>query len=904
VDAGHTIPSDQLIDRIWGAEPPNRVRNVLAGYVARLRATVPAEVGRLRWHCGGYLLEIAPERVDLWRFRQLTERAATTAGDGRAELFDRALSLWHGPAFGGTHGMWLRNLADALDTEVLAAEIARTEHNLELGRHQELVARLPGLAARHPLNEKLASQLMLALYRCDRAAEALAGYAQVAARLRDELGVDPGPALRDLHQRILHSDPGLRLPSAPSPAPVGTPRRRSAEATIPRQLPAGPAHFTGRSSHLRQLDRGSRIITIVGPPGVGKSALTLHWAHSVTNRFPDGQLFLDLRGFDRQLPPVSPEQALARLLRGLGVPAERIPAEADEQASRYRTLLATRRVLVVLDNAASSAQVRQLLPGGGDSQVVVTSRHRLDGLATGAAGSGMTLRSLSRAESCALLIRVLGRRRVMAEPDAARAVGDLCGGLPLALRIAANHLANRPELRIAEFSLQLTDQHQRLDALATEDGLVSVRAVFSLSYDSLDERGARALRLCGLASGPTLGLPAAAAMFDTRPDEAALVLDRLRGGHLLEPVGSGRYQLHDLMRVYAAERAELAEPVASRNAAVRRLRLWYLSATTRAHQLLSPGRYQGWLIQNSVEATPPRDDGLDLPDPPSELVDYPTALRWCDAQAPELLAAVRQADLDGDHEITWRLSLALGEFFELRRPYDDWLTTFDIGLTAARRCGNLLAEAALLAGIGMVHYYPRRFGPAMEHFRQALRIWRTAGDQWGEGLAVNCIANVAMETRRLSAAVRCYRHALRLLDLPETARDAGVVLNNLAEACCLLGSFDEALEHANRSLQIAARAGSRRIEVFSHCHAGSALAGLGRLDEAREHLGRALDLARRMDSRHATAWTLHYLGELAARTGEPGEARRYWQEAVELFLDLADPQADDLRRSIAELGPA
>lgn len=896
LDAGSTVPIDALIDRVWGTEPPNRARNVVASYVARLRASVPADTGKLTWHRGGYRLQTASEHIDLWRFRWLAERSAASTGDPRGEMLDRALALWRGTAFGGTHSLWLANAADVLDSERLAAQLARAELSLAQGRHEELAGSLPALAACHPLNERIVAQLMIALYRCGRVAEALTSYAQLCLRLREDLGVDPGPALRELHRQVLHADPALgQVPVADlaslSTRTTCTVAGRDGERclTVPRQLPAGPAHFTGRATGLRALQRGERIITIVGPPGIGKSALALHWAHSVAASFPDGQMFVNLRGFDPHHPPLRPDQALLRLLRGLGEPTETISDDIDEQAARYRSLLATRRVLVVLDNAADSTQVRDLLPGRGESQVVITSRLRLHGLATGAAGTDITLSGLGPAESSALLARVVGRRRVAAEPAAAADVSELCGGLPLALRIAANYLAARPELALAEYAATLADRHQRLDALAAPDG-VSVRAVFALSVDSLDEASARALRLCALTPGPTFSEAAVAALLDTDLPATAAVLDRLRGQHLLEPAGPGRYQLHDLMRAYAAERAEATEPTMSLAAATRRLRLWYLAGAVNAHRLLAPGRYQDRLLIT----------GIDLPKPPDGLVDHASALHWCDAHASELLATVRQSELAGDDELTWRLSLALGEFFELRRPGNDCATTFETGLAAARRCANAGAQGCLLAGLGLVHYYPRRFAQAMELFASAWAVWQ--GDDWGSGLALNCIGNVFMETRQLPEALRHYHRALRLLDRPATVRDAGAVLNNLAEAHCLLGRFEEAFEYARRSLDIAAAVGSRRIEVFSCCHAGQALDALGRPVQARAHLVRALHLARGLESRHLTAWALNYLGEHAARSGRPGKARRHWREAIALFTELTDPQADDLRKRIATLG--
>ena len=886
IEANRVVPTEQLIDHVWADEPPRRVRNVLSGYAARLRAAVATHLAghgaQLIWRSGGYSLEIDPELIDLWRFRRLVDHARAAGEGERFALLGEALTLWRGQALGGTDGAWARCMRATLEEEQVAAEIAYAQVGLRRGNHEQLLERLCALSSRHPLNEPIAGQLMLALHRSGRDGDALRAYARIRARLRDDLGTDPGPALAEIHRGLLAADRSVVLPSSP---PV-----------VPRQLPPCTPDFVGRDDVLRQLDdclsvrsaTAAPLALIVGPPGIGKSALATWWAHRAAAHFPDGQLFVDLHGFNAQHPPVSAHEALARLLGALGVEAGALPPGLDERSGLYRSLLTGKRVLVLLDDAHDAEQVRPLLPGAATCTLVVTSRNRLGSLVTRNGARLLRLDPLTPADSTALIRRVIGRRRCDAETAAVAELGQLCGHLPLALRIAADDLAFRPETAVAQLSARLTDERTRLDMLSADDETGNVRAAFSHSYEQLDPGARRAFRLLGLTRGASVTLPAAAALINSGLDDTRRLLDTLCRRHLVEPAELGRYRLHDLLRVYALERAEAAESTAERHEAVRRLVHWYLGTAVAADLMIAPQRYRKPL---SAAATLPS----------MSFDSSREALRWCDEENVNLLAAIRQAYAEGLPDLCWQLAFALREHFVLRKQWPGWLAGYDLGLAAARRVGNRAAQAAMLHGLGTAHYYPRRLTQASGYYRQSYAIWRELGDRWGQGIALNGLGNVLMEMRRLPLAVAFYRRALVRLDISEALSDQGVVLNNLAEAHCLLGRHHDALSYARRSIEIDRRTGNRRVEVFALCHAADALGTLQRPVEARSLLDAALALAAEIGDRHGTAWVLQYLGEWFLRTGRPDRARDEWQRAIALFDAIGDPQADDLRARAAEL---
>jgi DNA-binding SARP family transcriptional activator len=893
IEANQTVPTEQFIDRVWGENPPARVRNVLSGYITRIRAAITAadDAGdvTVSRRSGGYVLVVPPDRVDLHRFRALVTRAEDADRASRATLLGEALSLWRGPAFAGTAGSWLDGMRTAVARERLSAVIARAQASLQLGQHAQIVDELTALAAEQPLDERVAGKLMLALHGSGRQAQALSVYAAMRDRLAEELGVDPGDELRRLHRQLLGSQ------EAPT---VGEMVPRS--GVVPRQLPPAAAHFTGRTSDLRQLAEQTAavaaghpstvVISVIhGSAGVGKTTLAVYWAHQAAAQFPDGQIYLNLRGFDQSQPPLQPTEALAALLRALDIAPQHVPATLDEQASLYRSVVAGKRLLIVLDNAATTGQVRPLLPGAHRCMVLVTSRNQLSGLAAGDGARQLALDVLGLPDALTLLSRIVGEQRVAAESAAAEALAELSARLPLALRIVANHLLTRPDAKLTELRDELADEQHRLDALATDEDATTVRAVFSLSYHALKPPAARTFRLLGLHEGQQISDSAAAALAGVPVAQIPPLLATLCEGHLLERVGPRRYQFHDLLRLYAAERARVEESPDDQRRITRRMLGWYLATAAAADRILAPGRFREQ-----------RDD-LDPEWSAVTFTDHGAALAWCEAESRNVLACVRQAAATGEHIIAWQLARAQRGYFELRMPWPEWLSTHEIGLESARHLGDRAAQATLLNNLGSAHYYPRRFAEASRCYREAQAIWQELGDLRGQANTTNNLGNLLSETRQLPAAIEHYQQALVLYRASGDSPEAAVTMTNLAETLCLMGAFEPALDFAEQALARHRVSGNRRAEALTLSQFGNALLGLGRPVEAEEQYLLALDVSRAIGDRQAHAWACHYLAEALHAAGRPAEAHPYWQRAIVLFDALGDPQAGDIRVRLAGL---
>nr|BFE76118.1 hypothetical protein GCM10020092_094190 [Actinoplanes digitatis] len=567
VDAGRTVPVEVLIDRVWDEHPPRTVRNALHTHVLRLRRSLETlgDAARLEFRDGGYALSIDPERVDLLRFRRLAGRARGPAqSPGQtADLLREALGLWHGQPLAGLRGEWAAQVRDECEQQRLSATLTLAPIELELGTPPGAVADLVRpLLETHPLVEPLAAVLIRALRADGRPSEALACYRRIRQRLRDELGAAPGHELETAHQ--------------------AAPRRPAAEAYVPRQLPLDVRGFTGREAELSTLDEfldeadGLLVAVVSGTAGVGKSTLAVHWAHEVRDRFPDGQLHVNLRGFDPGGPPAAPAEVLRGFLEALGVPSQRIPGDVPAQAALFRSRLTGRRMLILLDNAADAAQVRPLLPGEAGCLALVTSRASLSGLVATEGARPLRLDTMSGAEGRELLARRVGEHRIKDDPDAVDRILTACAGLPLALAITAARAATHPSFSLGTVAAELTEARTRLDALADSDPATDVRAVFSWSYRTLDPAGARLFRLLGLLPGPDAGINAVASLAGMRTDEVRPLLALLIQANLLAEQPAGRYGCHDLLRAYARELTDRIDPEADRRAATHRVLDFYL----------------------------------------------------------------------------------------------------------------------------------------------------------------------------------------------------------------------------------------------------------------------------------------------------------------------------------------
>lgn len=700
----------------------------------------------------------------------------------------------------------------------------------------------------------------------------------------------------------------------------------------PRQLPADVARLVGRASDLAALDTlvswrsrlrpgATRIAVITGPPGVGKTALTVHWAHRVRRRFAGGDLYVNLRGYDAG-PRVEPGEALEGFLRALRVPADQIPPDLAARAALYRTALQGRPVLVVLDNAATAEQVRLLLPGTPGCLVVVTSRSRLSGLVARDGARPMSLDPLPEADSIRLLRQIAGAARVDAELDAATELARLCGCLPLALRIAADRVTNRPRMRLVDLVATLASREHRLDVLATlDDETTAVRAVFSWSYRALPPDAARAFRLLGLHAGPDISVPAAAALVGTTTGKVPGLLNALTGAHLLEETGTDRYRFHDLLRVYATDCAASQESALDRAAAVKRVLTWHLYTTAAAGRAIDPLRQA---------ARAPLGTAPSYCEPLS-FATREQALAWCEEEYLNLIAAVRQASEVDEYEIAWKLPTAMWDFFMLRKPWDDWIATHRIALTAARRINDRLGEAvvlnllggayrelgrdqdglecrrqslailreigsgsgseieegSVLSNLGHAYLQLQRFGDALEHTRQGLAIWRRAGDRWGEGWTLSNLGLILTGLRRYDEAIDQFHQALAIHCEIGNRLAEGATLQGLAKSYHRSGRYEEAFEHFQRTLVTAREVGDRWNEAQTLCAFGDALHDTGRLDAADERWRQSLAIYEALRSPYAV--------EPRARLDRHPVKRRRWR-----IRRLVGRPSSAARRSLAK----
>jgi DNA-binding SARP family transcriptional activator len=572
--AGQVVPVGELIGAVWAETPPRSARASMQVLVTRLRRVLAGTPGsKLERRGEGYRLHLEPGRLDVHRFRWLA-KAGREAADCRTAVaaFDEALALWRGPALADVPGTAkIEAIRSGLAEEHLSALQDRISALLGCGLEWEAAAELPGLLARNPLAERLAGMLMVALYRCGQQADALKVFREVRARLVAELGIEPGPELQHMHQRILTGDPdltalplarGQAVPPASAGGPVPAPR---VQRVVPRQLPTAPSHFAGRTAELQALtklangsgDAGGTVMisAISGTAGVGKSTLAVYWGHQVAGAFPDGQLYVNLRGFGPSGPPVTSAEAIKGFLAAYQVPSAAVPAGLDTLAGLYRSMLAGTRTLVVLDNARDVDQVRPLLPASPGCLVLVTSRNQLAGLVTSEGARLVTLDVLPEAEAHELLVSRLGPSQVTAEHDAVTELARLCAGLPLALGIAATRAAARPDFALTALAAELRDGQGRLDALDTGDATGSLREVFSWSHQQLSHSAGRLFRLMSVHPGPDMSVQAAASIAGIAVPDAQRGLSELTNASLVAERSPGRYGCHDLLRAYAAEQA-------------------------------------------------------------------------------------------------------------------------------------------------------------------------------------------------------------------------------------------------------------------------------------------------------------------------------------------------------------
>ncbi|MFD4656096.1 BTAD domain-containing putative transcriptional regulator [Kitasatospora sp. NPDC058444] len=896
--AGRTVSVSRLVDAVWDEGPPatadRQVRNMV-GLLRRALVLGPGRSSPIRTDGPGYLLDASEVRVDALEFAALVDSAAAPGADQAARL-RAALALWRGPALDGLPGRVLAAVAAGLEERRMSALERLYELELAAGRPDRIISELTGLVAEFPIRDGLVRHLLTALARCGRHAEGLAVYRRYADHLAQDLGLDPSPELRSLQRELLGAagpPPPTEPPKAPSPGPR--------PAQLPRDLPS----FVGREAHLRAMDHhltgpggsdtpgGSdaadspdapapaAVTVITGIAGGGKSALAVRWSQRARDRFPDGQLFADLHGWSAA-GPQEPHAVLAAFLRALGVPAEDVPGRPDEAAALYRSTLARRRVLIVLDNALDAEQVRPLLPGSGGCAVVVTSRDRLTGLVVREGAHRIELADFSPAEGRALVHRVLGSERVAAREHSVTRLLDACGHLPLAVGLAVARLRDRPHHDLADFATELAAAGTRLDVLEADgdDPSARLRTVFALSYRALDAPAGRLLRLLAASPAVDLTAPVAEAVGGLDGAQSARILRRLANVHLLAEHAVGRYRFHDLIRLFAAERAAQQESEHSRGLARRRWYAWCLHHASAAARLLIPGRPRVPL--------PPPPEGLRT----TAFAAPEEAERWCDGQRANLLATAGHAYEHRDDETAWKLPTLLWIHLHRSGRHAERLALGRTAVAAARRLADPLAEARTLNDQGHAWSTVGDLDRARRHYGQALDLARTAADPAAEGQVLANLGALCFFSRDYAEAAGRYEAALLLLPADGPDADHWTVRlceTSLASVHAFLGRYEAAQALAERLLAPEAGLGDTILGCSLHNVVGLTRYAAGRPDEALRHFARSLSVGR-----HITGFTdqrAHSLAGLAAAQqalGRPAAARRSWAAALDLYRELPD----------------
>jgi DNA-binding SARP family transcriptional activator/tetratricopeptide (TPR) repeat protein len=898
--AGRVVSLDELTEILWGDSPPPSARVSAQNHVMRLRKALGDAAGsRISTRAPGYQIRVDPAELDLSRFEEHLDAARAAARNGSWEAAAThargALQLWRGDPLADVESDVLatRERPRLAELQVKALEL-RIEADLCLGGHAEVIAELRQLAAEHPLRERISGLLMLALYRDGRQAEALAAFQRARAVLVEELGVEPGPDLQELHRQILSADPALAVAKSARRAPT-EPQR-----VTPRELPPAVADFTGRAAELRALTRildqagaevpGTVVISAIGgTAGVGKTALALHWAHEFAHRFPDGQLYVNLRGFALSDNPVAPAEAIRGFLDALGVPPTRIPPDPQAQAGLYRSLLADRTMLVMLDNARDEQQVRPLLPASPGSLVIITSRRQLGGLTAADAARLLTLDVLSHTEAVQLLTARLGTARAAAEPEALSEISSLCACLPLALGVAAARAAVRPGFPLAALAAELRDHAHRLDVLDSGDPASNVRAVFGWSTWQLSDPAARMFRLLGVHRGPDISVPAAASLAGVPQADAHHLLRELASAHLIAEHVPGRFSFHDLLRAYAAEQALDTASELDRDEAVGRVLDHYLHTADRAGRLLIP-------TKAPVVIAPPRPGVT-----PEQPADYRQALAWFEEEHQVLLAAIALATESGFDRHAWQLPWAVASFLRARGHYQECAATLRTALTAATHLGDTTAQALCSRSLAAVYYFLGDYDESSDLNSLSLTLSQQIGDRFGEAKVRHSLSVIADKRGRYPEALAHAEEALRLYRAIGNKALEAEGLNCVGWCHGLLGDFQQTRAFCREALARSEEVGNRRLGGASWDSLGYAEHQLGNLAEAANCYQNALGLYREIGDRFYEASTLTHLGDARQAAGDLEQARDAWKQALAIFVELDLPDADEVRAKLAAL---
>jgi DNA-binding SARP family transcriptional activator/tetratricopeptide (TPR) repeat protein len=932
LNAGTSVHRDALVDALWGDDPPTSAINLVQAHVGRLRRVLdgprlPRDTAGVLVSAGtSYRLQVDPDQLDWLAFQDHVGRAAAacSSGDERAgcELYERALRLWHGEPLTDIDTVRDRPEARMVSRAWAAAVADYAQAGITTGSTQRVLPFLWALTERDALNEEAHALLMVALAGAGQQAVALRVFDDIRYRLDAHLGIRPGRELQEAQLRILRQEiPTLGLRPGPTADTV----------TVARQLPAGTRHFVGRIDEMAILtdlvdamstpvdgttnlvDAGSdldrrtttlegmkgptaaSVATVViaaidGPAGIGKTALAVHWAHTVADRFPDGQLYVDLRGFDAAGPPVPTAEAIRGFLQMLRVPVEAIPVSIDAQVGLYRSLLAGRRILVVLDNASDSAQVRALIPASPTCMVLVTSRRQLTGLVAVEGAHSITLKLFDAEDAGRLAASRLGAARVGAEPQAVDELIELCAGLPLALSIAAARAAGHPDFPLAALVDHLRDARSRLDTLSANDPAGDLRAVFASSYQHLRPDCGRLFRLLGLHPGPDISLRAAASLAGTSPEHTRRHLDELTRAHLLTERVPGRYGLHDLLRGYAAELAHACDGVTERQAATRRILDHYLHTAASAALVLEPHRGSITLAASAPGVLA------------ETMTEREPAASWFTAEHSVLLASIRHAAEAGHDTHTWQLAWALATFLYWQGYWHDLVITQQTALDASRRATDRPAQAIARRLLGRAHTRLGHLDEARRQFSAALELFAALGDRDGQARTHHDLALVYERQECFHEALDHAEHALDLHYGTGHRVWQARALNAVGWYSALLHDFQRALTCCQQALALHQELGDPPAEAHTWHSLGYAHHHLGNHGLAVACYQHALDLHLGFGDRYHEGETLVRLGDTYGAAGNIAAARTAWQRAEDILSGLGHSDTDRVRARLVDLG--
>ncbi|GAA0916172.1 AfsR/SARP family transcriptional regulator [Nonomuraea longicatena] len=900
---GRAVTPTEMIDAVWGEEAPPRALGALRTYVSRLRTVLePDRPARSRPELltsvgRGYALRLPDGALDLTRFEKDIADAESARKAGRAEeaagLLRAALALFEGEPLAGAVGPYSEHQRDRLIERRLSVVETLMDVDLDLGNHAAIVSELIALTADHPLRERLRAQLMLALYRCGRQGDALAVFTETRDALVDELGIDPGPELAALHKRILAADPTLAMPGGGDESPPAD-EEVVHELPRPAQLPAAVNDFTGRkevAGRLRTLlsaqsaSEGVPVAAICGIGGVGKTALAVHVAHTADDLFPDGQLYADLRGYSDEA--TAPESALGAFLRALGIPPDVIPDGLPERSALYRSLLADRRILVLLDNARDTAQVSPLLPGSPGCAAIVTSRVKLADLPSARL---IDLDVMEPDEALTLFAAVAGPERVTSEHSAAMDVVAACGFLPLAVRIVAARLAARPAWTVASLVPRLADEQRRLDELRV--GNLAVDATFALGYGQLDPAQARAFRLLSLPNGPDISAGAAAAVLSMSTLDTEDLLESLVDASLLEAPAPGRYRFHDLLKLFARRALEQAERPQARTMALRRLLGFYLASAQSAHRLA----YEGSMISDNLVVVASGRTFATADD----------AVAWLIAEGDALFAAINQAataSRAGEQLLPAAdLLVAMEPLLESGTHTREFDHATKAVLATATRIGDPACELRARYVLGRVLFAGNRLTEAEQHFRAVHELSTARGEKVVTGEVRNALAVVVGRQRRHTEALSWFEAAMEFYRENGVPAGEALVLSYSARDHLGLGRAEDAIAAAEKGLAIFTEIGSGAGTARARYHLGIVLSRVGRLAEAVHHHAECLSFFRSSKQRVWEQRVCSRLAETFITAERYPDAVRHAEQALMVSREIGHPYGEAL--SLTVLGKA